>query len=119
MTDTLFKKYGGLKTFSAVVSSFYTKVLDSSELEPFFRGVDMERLMSHQTHFIVKALGGPDAYKGRDIAAAHSNLQISDENFTEVAELLSDALEEAGVEEQDVETIINTIASLKNQIVTR
>ncbi len=117
MADTLFEKYGGLKTFSEVVSSFYQKVLDSDELEPFFRGVDLESLMSHQTNFIAKALGGPDQYAGRDMTAAHANLHISNENFNEVAELLTEALEEAGVEEQDVGAIISTIASLKDQIV--
>jgi len=115
--ETLFNKYGGLETFGAVVNSFYQKVLDSEQLEPFFQNIDIERLMSHQTNFIAKALGGPDQYAGKDIDAAHANLNISTEHFMEVADLLSEALDEAGVEEEDIETIIGIIASLKNKIV--
>lgn len=118
MSDTLFSKYGGIETFSAVVSNFYQKVLDSENLASFFTGVDIEALMSHQTNFIAKALGGPDEYAGRDVSVAHANMGITEENFTEVAELLTEALEEAGVESDDVTTIIGVVASLKDQIVS-
>lgn len=118
MSDTLFDKYGGIETFSAVVSNFYQKVLDSEALASFFVDVDMESLMSHQTNFIAKVLGGPDEYAGRDVAVAHAGLNISEGNFQEVAELLTEALEEAGVEDDDVVSIITVVAGLKDQIVT-
>ncbi len=118
MPDTLFNKYGGIETFSSVVSNFYRKILDSEDLASFFTGVDIEALMNHQTNFIAKALGGPDEYAGRDLAVAHANMGITDENFTEVAELLAEALEEAGVESDDVATIVGVVANLKSQIVT-
>ncbi|AQS39196.1 truncated hemoglobin [Shewanella psychrophila] len=117
MAESLFDKYGGFDTFTLVVSSFYQKVLDSDELEHYFRNVNMDNLMAHQTNFIAKALGGPDAYEGRDLRQAHINLDISLPDFLEVAELLEESLEEAGVEDVDVEAIIQLVGSLQDQIV--
>lgn len=118
MSETLFDKYGGIETFSAVVRNFYTKVLDSNLLEPYFRGTDMNHLMEHQTNFLAKVLGGPDLYQGRNILSAHKGLNISEAAFAEVAELLSDALEEADIEDKDIEYIIIAVAQLKDQIVS-
>ncbi|EPJ51562.1 MAG: hypothetical protein OFPI_17180 [Osedax symbiont Rs2] len=119
MPDTLFNKYGGFETFSAIASNFYKKVLDSEQIEHYFRDIDINRLISHQTNFLAKALGGPDKYKGRDLALAHANMNISSADFNEVVELLEDALEEAGVEDADIAIILSVIGGLKQQIVMR
>ncbi len=116
MADTLFDQYGGFSTFSAVVSNFYQKIMDSDELATYFDGINMERLMNHQTNFISKALGGPDKYEGRDLKIAHQRFNITIPHFKEVAELLAEALEEAGVKEEDVETIISVVGALQDQI---
>ena len=118
MPETLFDKYGGFATFSAVVSNFYQKILDSNELAPYFEGVNMERLMNHQTNFIAKALGGPDKYEGRDLKKVHAKMKITQPHFSEVAELLAEALEEAGVTSEDVGTVIEVVGSLQDQIVS-
>ena len=118
MAETLFDKYGGFDTFSAVVKSFYQKVLDSDQVEHYFHGINMERLMTHQTNFISKVLGGPDRYEGLDMKQAHAKLNITLPDFNEVAELLEEVLEEAGVEAVDVKTILSAVASLQDQIVT-
>ena len=117
MPGTLFSKYGGLETFSAIVSNFYKKVLDSEQLEHYFRDIDIDRLISHQTHFLAKALGGPDKYDGRDLALVHANMNISAEDFDEVVELLEEALDESGVEDDDIAAILSLINDLKAQIV--
>jgi len=118
MPDTLFNKYGGFETFSKITSNFYKKVLDSPQVEHYFRDIDMDRLISHQTNFLAKALGGPDKFAGRDLALAHANMNISSEDFDEVVELLEEALEEAAVEDVDIVTILSVIGELKEQIVT-
>ena len=115
-TETLFDKYGGFPTFSDLVSKFYDKVLDSDNLAPYFEGINMDTLMTHQTNFLSKALGGPDKYAGRDLAKAHARFKITSTDFGEVAELLQETLEEGGVSDKDVETIIATVASLKSEI---
>jgi len=118
MGSNLYDKYGGFETFSTVVSNFYQKILDSEELAPYFDNVNMERLMSHQTNFISTALGGPDNYTGIDLKRAHAPYKITIPHFQEVAELLEESLDEAGVEQDDISTIISLVTSLMDQIVS-
>jgi len=119
MSETLFDKYGGFKTFSAVVSKFYRKILDSEELAPYFEHVNMERLMSHQTNFIATALGGPESDTVFDLRKVHAPYKITIPHFEEVADLLEESLEESGVSNEDVQKIITLINSLMDQIVSR
>ncbi len=118
MTETLFDKYGGFDTFRIAVTSFYQKVLASEHLKPYFKGINMEALISHQIGFISKILGGPDQYEGRDLKTAHAKLNITVPDFDEIAGLLKEALSEAGLEEADVETVILAVASLQGEIVS-
>lgn len=117
MAETLFDKYGGFDTFTQVVTRFYQKILDSEQISHYFAATNMERLISHQTNFLAKVLGGPDRYQGLDLKTAHASLHITLPDFNEVAELLEEALDEGGVEAADITTIINAVASLQDQIV--
>jgi len=115
--QSLFHKYGGFATVGSVVLSFYEKILDTEELVPYFEGIDMERLIRHQTDFLCMILGGPAHYSGRDLRTAHHRLNIITRDFLTVADLLEEALEEAGVEDEDVETILEVVAGTKDDIV--
>lgn len=117
MAETLFDKYGGFDTFSAVVTSFYQKVLGSDQVAHYFSGVKMERLIRHQTNFLSKVLGGPDRYEGRDLKTVHASLNITAPDFNEVADLLEETLVEASVEEDDIATILIAFASFQDEIV--
>ncbi len=118
MSETLYDKYGGFETFSVVVSNFYQKILDSNDLAPYFDNVNMEKLMSHQTNFISTALGGPNNYRELDLKKAHAPYKITVPHFHEVAELLEESLDEAGVEQTDINSIITLVSSLMDQIVS-
>ena len=52
MTRTIFERYGGFASISKVVSAFYDQMLDSEDTARFFEGIDMRRLIDHQTKFI-------------------------------------------------------------------
>lgn len=117
MSETLFEKYGGFATIGDVVHSFYEKIMDTESLEHYFWDIDMTRLMAHQTDFLAMALGGPSNYSGRSLREAHRHLNITLEDFTTVAELLEEALEEAGMEDEDVAGVIAIVASTQNDIV--
>ncbi|NQZ05835.1 MAG: group 1 truncated hemoglobin [Algicola sp.] len=116
--QSLFDKYGGFATFNQLTRLFYQKLLDSPQVAHYFSGVDIPTLAEHQTNFLATALGGPTIYQGADLKTAHAGLMITNEDFTEVAELLEECLEELGVEPPDINTIINIVAEFKEQIVS-
>lgn len=115
---TIYDTIGGAPSVSAAVDKFYIRVLDDPTLAPFFEGADMDRLKSHQRSFIAAAIGGPEIYAGRDMAAAHAGLGISDENFAAVVGHLVDTLKELGVPDDTIGQIGGALAPLQAQIVT-
>ena len=118
MTTSLYEKYGGLPTIIPIVESFYRRVLANDRLQPYFQGVNLQKLSDHQVNFIAVAMGAPvGIYTGRPLREAHAHLRVTDEAFALVAQALEDSLREAGVEEDDVTTMVSAIIGLKKEVV--
>ncbi len=117
MSTTMFERYGGFASVSKVVMAFYDKALDSEILEPYFAGVEMRRLVDHQTKFISSLMGGPASYSDQKLKEVHAHLSIDTRAFEEMAFLLRETLEDAGMDDEDVESIISEIARRKSLIV--
>lgn len=119
MTISLYEKYGGLPTIIPIVEAFYRRVLANDHLQPYFRGVNLQKLSDHQVNFIAVAMGAPSAiYTGRSLREAHAHLQVTDVAFALVAKALEDSLREGGVEEEDVTTMVSAIVGLKREVLS-
>ena len=94
--NTLFERIGGEDALRAAVDGFYQRVLHDPLLAPLFAGVDNARLQRHQQQFLTLAMGGPNAYTGRDLGSAHrrlvSQFGIGDAEFDRVLQHLDAAL---------------------------
>src|SRR5687767_3747457 len=118
MTEpTLYDKYGGFPTVSRVVHAFYDRVRQSSTLMPYFKGIEMDRVIHHQIAFMCQILGGPASYDGRTLEKAHRHLSITEAAFQEVADLLGETLEDAGMADDDVSKVMTIVAGAKPSIV--
>ncbi|KOT98790.1 MULTISPECIES: group I truncated hemoglobin [Streptomyces] len=117
-SPTLFEQLGGEDAVGAVVDIFYDKVLGDPDLQPYFTGVDLDRLKQHQRRFIGQALGATRPYSGRSMRKAHEHLAITDDAFGKVVDHLAGALTEAGVDEATIGTIAQALLPLKADIVT-
>lgn len=116
-TTTLFERLGGVPAIKAAVDAFYERVLADADLKPFFTGVNMRWLKGRQNAFFIQALGGPQVYKGKDMAAAHANLPITQEHFGQVAGHLVAALAAVGVPTPLIDEVVAAVAPLAPQIV--
>ena len=119
MASSLFEKYGGFKTVSRIVLTFYDYALDSDQIGGHFEDVDMARLIDHQTKFVSSLLGGPASFSDERLAQVHAHLGISHTDFDEARDLLAEALEEHGMVPEDVKTVIAAIESKRPLIVAR
>lgn len=117
MEQNLYDKYGGFSTVSKIVHEFYRRVLESGLLAPYFENADMRRLMDHQIQFFSTLLGGPATYDGDQLDNVHKRLNISEAAFDEVLDLLEEVLEDAGVADVDVVTILGALAEYRSKIV--
>lgn len=118
MAGTIYKKYGGFKTVSRVVMTFYEMALDSDEIGDHFERVDMPRLIDHQTKFVSALLGGPAAFGDERLQHVHAHLGITDTDFDEMAMLLGDAMREHGMAQPDVDTALVAVETKRRLIVS-
>ncbi|KAB1186626.1 MULTISPECIES: group 1 truncated hemoglobin [Haloferax] len=115
---TLYERLGGKEAISAVVDEFYDRMLADDELAPYFEDTDMQKQRAHQVQFISAVAGGPVDYTGADMREAHEHLELSHDDFAATATHLKDALEEFDVEENEIDEVLDAVASLEDEIVT-
>ena len=118
MRTSMFERYGGFSKVRGIVSDFYDKILDSPSLAKYFAGSDMRRLIDHQTKFVASLMGGPASYTNQQLARVHADLQIDAESYGEVVDLLTESLEDHGVEAADIALIREDVMSRRAHIVT-
>lgn len=104
-TDTpLIDAVGGRDAILRVHKIFYDKIYAHPWLKGFFVGVDRKHQENQLTDFTVGLFGGPRQYSGRLPNKAHPHLLVTDEVFDIRHDLLGQAIEEAGID-QDLAAI--------------
>ena len=118
---SLYEKLGD-KAIADAVEKFYQKVLADDRVNGFFKGVDMDRQRRMQTAFLTYAFGGPNAYQGRDLRAAHAHLVargLNDTHFDIIVEHLGTTLKEMGVGDEDIAQAAKVANSVRNDVLNK
>eukprot|EP01063_Lacrimia_lanifica_P030903 TRINITY_DN499_c0_g3_i1.p1 TRINITY_DN499_c0_g3~~TRINITY_DN499_c0_g3_i1.p1 ORF type:complete len:1908 (+),score=628.88 TRINITY_DN499_c0_g3_i1:77-5725(+) len=117
----LFHKIGGAAAVETVVKLFYEKVINDVGLKRFFNEANMENLRQHQARFIGEALGSPVKYSGKAMSRAHSHLVLTQGlnmlHTLRVVKHLETTLDDAGLAEDDIKTIMATVKQVNDQII--
>jgi hemoglobin len=117
--DAMYQTVGGAEGVNRIVDIFYEKLWADPELQPYFAGIDRERLKHHQRQFLTFALGGdPLAYQGRALGDSHASLKITDSAFTKVQQYLWITLEELDVDRSLIHIINGFVEGGRGQDVT-
>ncbi len=118
MAESIFNRYGGFASVSRVVSDFYGHARESTILSPYFEGVDMRRLIDHQTKFVAAMMGGPASFSDEHIQRVHVHLGIDEEAFQEMATLLRFTLEDHDFDETDIALVLGEVVARKQFVIT-
>lgn len=119
---TLYEQLGGEAAMGAAVDIFYRKVLSDDRISKFFEGVDMERQAQKQKAFLTMVFGGPNAYTGKDMRAAHARLVaqgLSDVHFDAVVENLGATLKELGVADERIAEVAAIAETTRKDVLGR
>ena len=116
--QSIFERVGGMRTVSRIISSFYDRVLTTPQLIHYFEGVDMRRLIDHQTKFVASVMGGPASFTDEHLARVHKHLGIDDPSFEEVVLILRETMEDHNMNETDIGDVMSQVRSRKQFIVT-
>ncbi len=125
--DTLYDRLGKDTNILKVVQDFRTRVVADASINGFFANANVSRLDNCLVKQIGSVTGGPQTYPAegepadadgcRNMTESHTGMNLSNQDFDTLAQHLVDALEAAGVTEDDVTTIVQTITPIKQIIV--
>jgi hemoglobin len=115
---SIYQAIGGRAAVAAAVDGLYGRLLADPELGPFFPGGVGARHRGYVVTILGEALGGPERYRGPDLARAHSGLGISDAHFDRTAAHLQATLDELGVPRELADRIVAIVAGLRPAVVT-
>lgn len=119
MDQSLFAKYGGQETVNKLVDNYFAKVVANDHINGFFAGKDIDKVKTHHKAFVAFALGGPNNYEGRDMRPLHTGMGIEDSHYDSILDNISSALDEGGVSEDDIKTVIAKLEGLRNDILNK
>lgn len=115
---SIYAAIGGRAALKAAVDVFFGRLLADPELAPFFPGGVGDVHRRYMVTLLGEALGGPERYRGPDLARAHGGLGISDAHFDRTAGHLHATLGELGVPGQLGDRIVGIVAGLRPAVVT-
>lgn len=116
---SIYERAGGEEAVTAVVETFYGKVLADPLLAPFFSTTDMKKQKKQQTHFMMMAFGGPNKFSGRTMRNAHKGMDIGDKHFDAVAGHLKAALEDHKVAEDLIKEILAVVETTRDDVLNK
>jgi hemoglobin len=120
--SSLYDQLGGAAAVEAAVDIFYRKMLLDERVAGFFETVDMDRQRAKQKAFLTMVFGGPNAYSGRDMRAAHAGLVqrgLSDVHVDIVIEHLGGTLKELGVADEHIAKVAAIANSVRGEVLGR
>src|SRR5215470_4005663 len=115
---SIYDAIGGRAALTAAVDRFYGRLVADPALGPFFPGGAGARHRAYVVTILGEALGGPERYRGPDIAGAHRGLGIGDAYCERAAAHLGATLDELGVPRHLADRIIGVVAGLRSAVVT-
>ena len=115
---TVYDAIGGSAAVAATVDVLYDRLLADPQLAHHFDGVDVRGLATHMRAFLTAALGGPELYQGRDMAAAHARLGITSADWDATVGHVVASLESLNVAPEHIGEIGARLTPLKDAIVT-
>jgi hemoglobin len=114
---SIYARLGGQDAVKLAVDRLFERLIGDPELAPYFADKDVDRHARHVRPFIAAALGGPELYRGRDMAAAHAGLGITDAHFDRTVGHVAAVLAGLGVDEVLIGEVAATLEPLRAAVV--
>jgi hemoglobin len=116
---SLYDRLGGRQALHTLIDLFYYKVLLDPILKPKFTEADMISLKEHQLEFMTFVFGGSSKhYPMERLYAAHSKLNITEEQFAAVARHLKASMDELQVPNALQAEVMDIVGETHDVVVT-
>jgi len=116
---SLYDRLGGQAAVEAVVKDFAGNVLADARINKKFAKSDANRLIKNLTDFVCHATGGPCAYTGQSMKAAHKKMGTTTGEFNALVEDLVKTLDKFNVPAKEKGELLAALGPLSKDIVEK
>lgn len=113
----LYDRLGGKEALTAVVGELWNVVAADARINRYFAQTKPEIFAGQLIDFLCQASGGPCHYKGRDMLAAHTGMNLSEADFNALAEDTAVVLDKFKVPAQEKGEVMGMLGGLKGAVV--
>lgn len=119
---SVYKQLGAREGIAIIVDDFAANVLADNRINARFKAMQpgqVAKFKSNLADQICDATGGPCAYLGKDMKAAHTGMKITDAEWTATVEALVKALDKNNVPAAAKNALLSALGPMKPDIVGR
>ena len=117
MGNSLFERLGGNNGITAIVSDLVDNHVKNPAVKTRFANSDLPALKKTASAFMIAGTGGENAYKGKDMLAAHKGMNISALEFMAVLDDALLALGKHKVAQREQEEVLFILYSMRGDVV--
>jgi hemoglobin len=117
--DTLYADMGGQPGIDRLVDASVDAYLADRRIAAIFGESNIDRVRAEFKDQFCQVAGGPCAYKGHDMTAAHKGLHLTEADFNAVVEDLQGAMDKVGIGFATQNRFLARLAPMEHQVVTR
>lgn len=120
--ESLYARLGGEKAMHAVVDDFVGRLVADTHMNQWFGHMakdahEATEYKKHLADFLCKAAGGPCAYQGKDMPAAHHEHPVTADAFGLFAKHMEEALDHAKVHDAEKHELMTLVSGMKASVV--
>lgn len=117
--DSLYVRIGGNDVLERVVRQAIAKIAVDPHVNQSFDKVNLDKLDASIVVQLCALTGGGCRYQGDDMKRAHAGLRITEGEFYALVDALRDAMNANGVGEREKNELLQLLAPMKRDVVTR
>jgi len=117
--DALFTDMGGQPGIDRVVDLSMDAYLVDPRIKALFEESNIDRMRAEFKVQFCQVAGGPCAYAGHDMTAAHKGLHLTNADFNAVVEDLQGAMDKVGIGFATQNRFLARLAPMQHQVVTK
>ena len=118
MTGSLYQRLGGFAGITRIVDDVMEAHLANPAVKTRFENAkDLDRARRMARDFFCAGAGGPEAYTGKDLLAAHKGMNISEQEYLAAMDDIVSALAKNGIDQASTGEVIAILDSLKGNII--
>jgi hemoglobin len=119
---SLYARLGGYEALAAVTDDILAREVADPVVAPFFKGLevrDVQRIRQHLLDQLCAASGGPCFYPGKDMKAAHAEMEITDAAWNAFTGHTAASLDKFRVGDRERNEFVAVVNGLKGDIVRK